>query len=437
MDRFASGLLLASLFSSSVVLADNAQENSKGFVEDSKATALYRNFYFYRNYLNESPQKQNYVKEWAHALMLNYRSGYTQGLVGFGLDAQLYEAQKLDGGAGTGGSGLMPRKPDGDSRSYQNKVNGVLKARISNTEFRYGQQQPLNPVFGYSDSRLLPHSFTGWSLNSKEFANLQIEAGHFTASSAQTQEHHDEELGLAFTNNRMLYTTRSATYAGMIYTPNKASTISLYGLNYENIWNQYYLGYIFNQPINTNLAYDLSFNLYRTLATGERKAGDIDNTTGSLTQGLSYQGHRLALSYQQVWGDEPFDHAGSPGSYGQIWLANINQYQEFNGPNEKSVQLRYSYNFTNLGLPGLTFMTRYTKGWNIDGTHASAAYAGRYGANVKQWERDMDLGYVVQSGSAKGLSFLLRYAVHRTSGVSTLRDLDDVRFITQYPFNLF
>lgn len=437
MDRFVSGIVLASLFSSSVVLADNAQENSKGFIEDSKATALYRNFYFYRNYLNESPQQQNYVKEWAQALMLNYRSGYTQGLVGFGLDAQLYEAQKLDGGAGTGGSGLMPREPDGNSRSDQTKVNGVVKARISNTEIRYGQQQPLNPVFGYSDLRLLPHSFTGWSLNSKEFANIQIEAGHFTASSPQTAENHDEELGLAFTNNRFLYTTRSATYGGMIYTPTKTSTISLYGLNYEDIWNQYYLGYIFTHPINKDLAYDLAFNLYRTLASGERKAGDIDNTTSSLTQGLSYRGHRLGFSYQQVWGDEPFDHAGSPGSYGQIWLANINQYQEFNGPNEKSMQLRYSYNFANLGLPGLTFMTRYTKGWDIDGTRASVAYAGRYGADVKQWERDMDINYVVQSGKAKGLSFQLRYAVHRTSGVSALRDLDDVRFITQYPFNLF
>lgn len=418
-------------------MAESAQDKSNGFIEDSHASALYRNFFFYRNLFNEPSQNQNYIKEWAQALMLDYRSGYTQGALGFGFDAQSYLAQKLDGGGGTVGSGLMPRSSTGESSSYQSKVNGMAKIRVSNTELKFGQQQPFNPVFGYSDLRLLPHSFTGWSLVSKEFDNLVIEAGHFYASSGQTDENHHNQLGLAFTNDRLLYTAQAANYAGFTYNLMPTATISVYALNYEDIWNQYYLGYTTKQALTQEVTLDSAFNLYRTLATQEQKAGGINNTTWSLANGLSYKGNRIGISYQQVWGDEPFDHAGSPGSYGQIWLAHINQYQEFNGPNEKSVQLRYSFDFTNWGVPGLTFMTRYTKGWDIDGTNANVAYAGRYGANAKQWERDIDLKYTVQSGEAKGLSFQLRHATHRSSGVTALRDLEDIRFITQYPFDFF
>jgi len=82
-------------------------------------------------------------------------------------------------------------------------------------------------------------------------------------------------------------------------------------------------------------------------------------------------------------------------------------------------------------------MARYVKGWNIDGTHANNFYANRYGDDVHQWERDIDLRYVVQAGVAKNLSVQLRYAVARASTANALTDLDEIRVITQYPFSVF
>lgn len=370
-------------------------------------------------------------------ILLNYRSGYTTGTVGFGLDLQGYFAQELDGGPGRTGSGLMPVGSDGHVQDTQTRVNPVVKMRISNTVLKYGSQQPVNPVFNYSDSRLLPQSYTGFTLQSNEFKDITLDSGYFTAASSRVDQDHDSAIGLTFTNSNASIDARSARYAGVTYKPTKALTLIGYGSQLEDIWNQYYVGGTYVVPINDKMAFDSAFNLYRTLSEGSEKAGTISNTTWSLAGGLSYGSHRLKLVYQQVDGDEAFDHQGAQGQYGVLWVGNSVQYSDFNGPNEKSAQIRYDYDFSAAGIPGLSFMVRYVKGWDIDGTHASNFYANRYGDDVKQWERDMDLRYVVQSGTAKGLNLQVRYATARASAANALVDLNEVRIITQYPFSIF
>ncbi|WDH22900.1 OprD family porin [Pseudomonas chlororaphis] len=415
----------------------SAQSQAKGFVEDSSLDALYRNFYFHRNFVNRPAGTQNYAEEWAHALMLNYRSGYTTGTVGFGIDLQEYLAQKLDGGPGQVGSGLMPVGSDGHPQDFQQRFNPVLKMRISNTVLKYGSQQPDNPVFNYSDSRLLPQSYTGFSLQSNEFKQVLLDAGYFTSGSSRVDQDHDTAIGLTFTNNNASIDARSARYAGIVFKPSNELSLLAYGSELEDIWHQYYVGSTYITPIGNGLTWDSTFNLYRTLSSGAEKAGSIANTTWSLASGLKFGGHRIGLAFQQVHGDEAFDHQGTPGQYGRLWLANSVQYSDFNGPNEKSAQLRYDYDFAAQGIPGLSFMARYVRGWDIDGTQANSFYANRYGADVKHWERDIDLKYVVQSGTAKGLSMQVRYATARASSANALSDLNEVRVITSYPLKIF
>jgi len=69
---------------------------------------------------------------------------------------------------------------------------------------------------------------------------------------------------------------------------------------------------------------------------------------------------------------------------------------------EKTWMLGYGYDFARAGVPGLTFSTRYLSG--NDGKSQSA---------VKEWERDAELAYVVQSGTFKGLGVKLRNYVYR------------------------
>ncbi len=70
-----------------------------GFIEDSKASLGLRNFYINNDNRNGSaaPSKQ---EEWGQGFMLNYASGFTQGTVGFGVDALGLLGVKLDSGKG-------------------------------------------------------------------------------------------------------------------------------------------------------------------------------------------------------------------------------------------------------------------------------------------------------------------------------------------------
>ncbi|EGH47065.1 outer membrane porin, partial [Pseudomonas syringae pv. pisi str. 1704B] len=56
----------------------------------------------------------------------------------------------------------------------------AVKARFSNTVIKYGDQMPQLPVLNYDNSRLLPESYTGTLITSKEIDGLEVVAGRFT-----------------------------------------------------------------------------------------------------------------------------------------------------------------------------------------------------------------------------------------------------------------
>lgn len=47
-----------------------------------------------------------------------------------------------------------------------------MKFRISNTVLKYGDQMPSLPVLSYDNSRLLPESYSGTLITSKEIEGL-------------------------------------------------------------------------------------------------------------------------------------------------------------------------------------------------------------------------------------------------------------------------
>ncbi|HID7916937.1 TPA: OprD family outer membrane porin, partial [Pseudomonas aeruginosa] len=56
------------------------------FIKDSKASIELRNFYFNRDFRQEGAS-QSKAEEWAQGFLLRYESGYTEGTIGFGVDA--------------------------------------------------------------------------------------------------------------------------------------------------------------------------------------------------------------------------------------------------------------------------------------------------------------------------------------------------------------
>jgi imipenem/basic amino acid-specific outer membrane pore len=434
INRHRNAALFASMTLAAGIAqaADSDQQSSQGFIADSHLNLLDRNYYLYRNFVNHTGVR-NYYREWANGLSADFTSGFTQGTVGFGVDAQAYWGLRLDSGAGTIGSGLLPIGSDGRAESDYTKANASVKMRWSKTVLKYGYLQPANPVINTSDSRLFPQSFEGFQLVTQDINKLRLETGHFTSANSRTSQDHSESLGTGYSN----VSSKSATYGGGTYTFNDQFNATVYSSNLEDVWNQHYVGFNHSNPVGKDMRLTGSFNLFRTLSEGRELSGSINNTTWSLMEGLHVGGHVFSLAYQKVHGNEDYDHEGTPGQYGNLWVANSIQIYDFNGPNEQSWQARYDYDFAAMGIPGLSYMVRYVKGFDIDGSKANSHYAGRYGDDEKHWERDMDLKYVVQAGPLRNLSTTLRYATHRGSSSKALTDVDEVRVIMQYPFKVF
>ena len=79
------------LLSQPVLAADG------GFFEDSKASLSARNYYFSRDFSDiVGANQQSKAEEWAQGFILDFKSGYTPGTVGFGVDALGLLGIKLD-----------------------------------------------------------------------------------------------------------------------------------------------------------------------------------------------------------------------------------------------------------------------------------------------------------------------------------------------------
>lgn len=411
-------------------LAVAGQADAKGFVEDSELNLLNRNYYFNRDFKNK-PGSQSYREEWAHGVMAEFASGFTQGPVGFGADAYGYLGLKLDSGRGRTGTGLLPIDGQGRAEDDYSEAGGAAKLRLSNTVLKYGQMRTEAPVFATAHSRLLPETATGLHISSGEIDGLALEAGHFTAYNNRNSTNSDEELYLNYGSGEI---GKTLDFAGATYAASDDLSLGLYASRFEDTWNQYYGNLNYTLGISKGQSLNVDFNLYRTRDTGEALQGDISNTTYSLAATYGLGSHSFVLAYQRVNGDTPFDYVGGDS----IFLANSMQYSDFNAPDEQSWRVGYGFNWGELGVSGLTTKITYVKGTDIDGTDAdvNGGYAGLYGEDGEHSETDIDIKYVVQDGPAKDLSVRLRQAFHYANDDQGEGDLHEFRLIVDYPLNL-
>lgn len=412
------------------------QADAKGFVEDAKFDVLLRNQYYDHDGKNGAGDN----RDWTQGFLANFSSGYTQGTVGFGVDAFGYLGIKLDAGRGRAGTGNLPVGNDGKPDDDYGKAGGALKVRISKTELKFGDMQPTAPVFAAGGTRLIPQTASGFNLLSSEIEGLDLEAGHFTSGTSPVTTARDGGLWAAYAGVE----TSDVDFLGGKYAINDNLSVSLYGSEFKDIWRQYYGNVNWVLPVANDQSLAFDFNIYRTNDEGQAKAGEISNTTWSLAAAYSFlQAHTVTLAYQKVHGDTPFDYVGfgddGDGATGDsVFLANSVQYSDFNGPGERSWQVRYDLAMDTYGVPGLSFMTRYINGTGIDGSHADldGSYAGMYGDDGKHHETDFEAKYVVQAGPAKDLSFRLRQAFHRANADQGEADNNEMRLIVEYPLSI-
>ena len=79
---------------------------AEGFIEDSHANLTLRNYYMDRDYKDGGAKSA--AREWAQGFILGMESGFTEGVVGFGLDVRGLLGVKLDSAPHRSGTELLP-----------------------------------------------------------------------------------------------------------------------------------------------------------------------------------------------------------------------------------------------------------------------------------------------------------------------------------------
>ncbi|MFM9383000.1 MULTISPECIES: OprD family porin [Pseudomonas] len=432
----------------------SAQADATGFLEGSKISGTTRNWY--ANEQLKRGGKFTYRKDgvatptdrrinWVQGTIVNFTSGFTQGTVGVSTEVAAYNAVALErdrkalasnnGGApgsrpGAGNNRTLT-KEGGDAEGQWSKLGlANVKFRVSNTTLTAGRQNFSTPIVDTIGNRALPSSFEGVSLHSEELNNLSFDAGSFDRVSPRTEE--------SLSKFRTEYSANGAetdrvSIVGLNYQPLQSLKTSLYASKAEDFWNQYYFGATHELGDSNVVSLTTGLNYYKTVDTGKKEMGNIDNDTYSLSFGLTHQAHSLTFSYQAINGDEYFDYLHETNG---IYLAN-SLLSDFNGPNEKSFQVAYGLNMAEYGVPGLKFNIYQARGWGIDGTHyTGTAYDVRNMDGEHHYEYGIGATYAVQSGPLKATTVRATYTAHRASENQADGSINEFRLVTTVPFNI-
>lgn len=391
-----------------------------GFIRDASATLQARNYFFSRDYSDIRGSEKSMAQEWAQGFILNFKSGYTPGLVGVGVDAIGTLGLKLDSGKGRVNTGLLPVQEDGEAADSYSRLGAALKLRLAKTELRVGELQPNLPVLSFSDIRLLPPSYQGASLTSNDIDGLTLQGGRLRSTSLRNESGHSDLQAMLGHVPQRHVSSDGFNYAGADYAFNsKRTTVSAWYGQLQDIYQLRFLGLKHSQPVGSwvlgaNLGY------YDSSEEGRQLLGRIDNRAFFSLLSAKRGGHTFYVGYQGMYGDSSF-----PRVFANISpLGNEVPTYEFAYADERSWQARYDYDFAAMGWPGLTSTVRYIRGDNVD---TNKGYEG------KDWERDLDIGYVIQSGLLGGLGIKLRNVAARSNYRT---DIDENRLLLSYTWKL-
>jgi hypothetical protein len=410
------------------------------FLSDSKATLGLRNFYF-NNDNRDGTATPSKTEEWAQGFMLDYKSGYTDGVVSFGVDALGLMGVTLDSGKGRHlGSSMIPSDTDNSAADQWSRLGLTGKVKVSKTELRLGTLMPKLPILVSNDGRLLPQTFEGGQITSGEFKDLTFTGGRIEHATGRGSS---DQTGLAATGGTR--ESNAFDFAGGDWKVTKDLTAQYYYANLDNYYTQQFFGLVHTLAISEGQSLKTDLRYFKTDSSGangsgtagykisgytEGGDGEIDNKTWSAALIYSLGGHAVTAGYQRVSSGSGFTQLNQgtlpdKGAAGvSLYLYTDRLIQTFTRAGERTSFGQYAYDFAALGVPGLKASVMYLSGDNIKTVS---------GDNQKEWERDISLDYVLQSGALKGVGFGWR---NGKSNSEASRNQDQNRLIVSYSIPL-
>lgn len=390
------------------------------FNADSHLTLGLRNFYVDRDFRQKDAPASR-VGSWSQGFDLQFKSGYTEGPVQFGLDASSQLAYRLDGGGGRGPDTVFPYSENKNAQPHDyGRLGLAAKLKFSKTEVRIGEHRPTLPVAYTDDSRQLVTTYEGATFESKEWANLTLDGGRFWQITTR-QSSNRESIYLFGDSPRL--NSDGLNFAGGRYDFSPSINVSYYYAQLEDIYQQHFVG--FSNTLKLAEGYSLKSDLryYRNTEDGKRLSGDLDNRSLGLMTALRAGSSTYTIAYQRMYGEDAFPLLNGyvPAPYLVNWSV-----LGFFRAQERSWQARYDYDFAALGIPGLRATARYLRGTDIK--------RGVGLADNVESENNFIISYVIQDGALRGLGLEARNINVKTRYGA---DFAENRLIATYTWTLW
>ena len=429
----AQKLTLAVLIQAALISTAYASEQSesKGFVEDAEGSVLFRTGYINRD--KKAPGKKDQSSA-AQSAIVKLESGFTQGVVGFGVNAVGDASFKL-GENKNANNGMIPKhaptaeNPNGDAYDHWARGGASVKARFSNTTVEYGTQVLDLPVLASNTARMVPEYFEGVLATSREIDGLELTAGKFTKNQYSDQIN---------TDGRKL---DRAVVWGAKYKVNDALNTAYYGVDIKDKLERHYANVNYKQTLANDSSLTYDFSGYHTefdeqAATysstiGNKNVSGRSNNIWAISGTYNTGAHNVMLAYQQNTGNTGYDYGENADGGQSVYLPN-SYLSDFVGNREKSAQVQYTYDFSAMNVPGLTWTTAYVYGWDIKVPDLTD--------DAQEREFFNQVKYTVQSGFAKDASLRVRNSYYRASNAyqsNYIGDTNEWRLFLDIPVKLF
>ncbi|MFJ4192552.1 OprD family outer membrane porin [Pseudomonas sp. NPDC089534] len=411
------------------------------FVTDSKLNLGLRTLYYDNDY-RDNTSGPSRTAELAQGFKLDYQSGYTDGPVGVGINALGLMGVTLDSGRGRHqGSSMIPSDGDGPADEWS-RLGVTFKMKASKTELLAGTLFPKLPILVANDGRLLQQTFQGAMVTSSELDGLTLVGGKLDKATGRGST---DRTGLAVGGGREQ--SDSFTFAGFDYKLGSNLLLQYYHASLKDYYRQDFIGAVHTLPIGETQKLKTDLRYFRSRAQGANADGQsgyqvagftqdgdgkIDNDTWSATFTYTVNGHSLLAGYQKVSDHSAFVQPNQASLGGGVEAAGSSTYlytdrlaSNFTRAGQATRYAQYGYDFAALGVPGLTTSIMYLDSDSIKNAK---------GGDQREWERDLSLGYVIQSGSFKGLGFVWLNALLHSEAVP---NQSQNRLLVTYTLSLF
>ena len=387
-------------------------KDAPAFFRDTQLDFNSRSYYFYRARFDDSVNEA-----WALGGALSYKSGWF--LDRFGMGAAFYTAQRLFGPKDRDGTLLL--KPGQHGYSVVGQIYGKIK--LFDDQFLNLYRYEYNtPFINKNDSRMTPNTFEGYTLQGTfggdDAAGFQYVGGYITKIKERNADDFIWMSRAAGVNAK-----RGVGMAGGLFTYGK---FSLGAFNYysQDVINIFYTESRYSFPITENFGALFAVQFTDQRSTGsDLLQGSFSTNQVGIKGETNYGGAVLAIGYT---------HANRGADLRNPWGANPSytavMVQPFNRAGEQAVISRLIYDFSRVGLEGVSGSVLFVHGWDrvMPSTKSKVPNENEFDADL-QWRPAWSF--------LNGFSARLRYA--RVQQYQGPRDtLHEYRAIFNYDFGL-